>query len=422
MEHRIQTAYVREIKRKQGTAWQGVLEYVTPESDKYRRMTTVFDREKVKTKAQAERHLKRWRDEATAKLASMKEPKPLPVDATMSVYEYVKQTTRRRIASRKLEESTQYSYRFSLAHVEEAFSKIRLCDLKPTTVSAWIAGMNEKGLSPATISKAFRLLKQACDIAVDEELIPRNPCKRKAVMLPEARKEEPNVLDDGRHDELVKLLSGMERTPTVLAAYIALYAGMRRGEICALTWGDIDLDAATISVNKTIGIKQGGTYIKQPKSASGKLEVPISTQLAPVLAAHRAFMHEDWAALLEAAGMKADDAAFSKLYVIGTLDGRYANPTRLGKTWQALAESHNLMGTQGRYITLHDLRHQHATTSIAEGADVKSVSDNLGHANTSITLDIYAAADKKAKRRAVEKVGDVFDPSTVQGDGDGDER
>ena len=53
---------------------------------------------------------------------------------------------------------------------------------------------------------------------------------------------------------------------------------------------------------------------------------------------------------------------------------------------------------------------------------MKSVSDNLGHANTSITLDIYAAADKKAKRRAVEKVGDVFDPSTVQGGGDGDER
>lgn len=422
MEHRIQTAYVREITRKQGTAWQGVLEYVTPESTKFHRITTVFDREKVKTKAQAERHLKRWRDEATAKLASMPEPKPLPLDATMSVAEYVKRITNQRIASEKLEESTQYSYRFSLAHVEEGFSKIRLCDLKPAHVSAWIAGMNEQGLSPATVSKAFRLLKQACEIAVDEELISRNPCKMKAVRLPKSRKEEPNVLDDGQHDELVKLLSRLERTPTVLAAYIALYAGMRRGEICALTWGDVDLETATIHVNKTIGIKEGGTYIKQPKSASGKREVPISSQLAPVLAAHKAFMREDWAALLEEAGIKADDAAFSKLYVIGTLDGRYANPTRLGKTWQALAENHSLIGTQGRCVTLHDLRHQHATTSIAEGADVKSVSDNLGHANTSITLDIYAAADKKAKRNAVEKVGGVFDPSTVRSGGDGDER
>lgn len=412
MQITVRSVYVTQRTDRPDQPWVGRFQYFTDaEPGKVKTISKTFDPSKVKTKDQAERAKKKWRDEVVAKLSDMPEPKAPAPDATISVAEYVKRITNQRIAAEKLEESTQYSYRFSLAHVERGFSNVALADLKPTDITAWIAEMNEAGLSPATISKAYRLLKQALEIAVEDELIVRNPCLRKAVRLPKACKEQPNVLDASGRTAIVHRLADMERTPTVLAAYIALYTGMRRGEICALTWADVDIDRATISVSKTVGIKQGGTYIKAPKSERGRRAVPMPTQLVPILAAHRAFMHEDWAAYMDSLDLKHDEAAFSKLYVIGTIYGEYRNPTRLGKAWQSLAETFNLIGTQGRIVTLHDLRHTYATVAVASNSDVKSVSGNLGHANTAITLDIYAGDDEQAKRRTAEIVGRAFELS-----------
>lgn len=416
MQVSLKRSYLRQRMDRPGTPWVGTVEYTTSdEPNKRRSSSRTFDPSKVRTKAQAERQLKKFRDELIGELAAKPEPKPQQPDADTPVSDYVDRVTKERIAAEKLEDSTAYGYRFSMQHVRDGFSAVKLRDLKPSHVTKWVAGMNDAGLSPATISKSFRLLKQALDQAVDDEVIERNPCAKKSVKLPTARKAKPNVLDAKGRADLVDALGGMERTPTVLAAYIAMLTGARRGEICALRWADVDLDNALITVRRSIGIREGGCFVKGTKSENGTRVIPISTALMPILAAHRDSMRADWAALMDKLELPSDDAAFGLLYVLGGLDGRFQNPTRLGKQWQALAESLNLVGTQGRVVTLHDLRHGVATISVADGADPKSIASNLGHSDVRLTLDVYAADDLDAKRRAAELVGAAYFKPVDQG-------
>lgn len=405
----IKRSYLRQRMDRPGTPWVGTVEYFTADAPEKRRSTSrTFDPSKVRTKAQAERQLKKFRDELVGELSAKPEPKPQQPDADTPVSDYVDRVTKQRIAAEKLEDSTAYGYRFSMQHVRDGFSAVKLRDLKPSHVTKWVADMNAAGLSPATISKSFRLLKQALDQAVDDEVIERNPCAKKSVKLPTARKEKPNVLDAKGREALVDALDGMSRTPVVVAAYLAALTGARRGELCGLRWNDLDLDNATISIRRSIGIREGGCFVKGTKSENGTRIIPISSALMPILAAHRDSMRADWAALMDKLELPSDDAAFDSLYVLGTLDGRFCNPTRLGKQWQALAESLNLVGTQGRVVTLHDLRHGVATISVADGADPKSIASNLGHSDVRLTLDVYAADDLDAKRRAAELVGAAY--------------
>lgn len=91
------------------------------------------------------------------------------------------------------------------------------------------------------------------------------------------------------------------------------------------------------------------------------------------------------------------------LFVLGRIDGTYMNPHTLWREWKAIAKSLGLVGTEGKTPVFHDLRHTFATVAIKSGADVKSVSSILGHANTAMTLNIYASEDPEAKRRTMER-------------------
>lgn len=89
---------------------------------------------------------------------------------------------------------------------------------------------------------------------------------------------------------------------------------------------------------------------------------------------------------------------------LGDPNGSYLTPRLLSTSFWRRAKRLELKGSQGKRPTFHDLRHAFATTAIAEGVDVKSVSSILGHADASMTLNVYASADPEAKRNAVETV------------------
>lgn len=96
-------------------------------------------------------------------------------------------------------------------------------------------------------------------------------------------------------------------------------------------------------------------------------------------------------------------------FILGTLESesRPYNPTQLGKDFAAFCKMN------GFTCTLHDLRHTFATFMIGSGADVRTVADYLGHANPSMTLDIYADVDPEAKQQAVKYIEGAFDELTV---------
>jgi len=184
-------------------------------------------------------------------------------------------------------------------------------------------------------------------------------------------------------------------SPMTVAAWIALFTGLRRGEVCGLRWRDVSLDDRMMLVTRSIGEGRGGSsYIKGPKTHRTR-DVPIAGQLAGVLSVWYAQCRDEWG---------LTDGEMFDLYVIGNAEGGFCLPTYITEGWRVLSRGWNLVGTAGRRVTFHDLRHTFATAAIVGGLDVKTVSSILGHSSAAMTLDIYASADPDAKRAAADRI------------------
>lgn len=388
----ITSAFLRKAK---GKPYRGVIKYRDPANpERTKQITTTFDRELVKTKTQANAALQAWRAEVENKT---------PMSG-IEVPDYVNRYVSMLAKSGNIEKSTANTYRFIAKHIEEGFSGVSIADLSPSDVQVWETRLLDKGLSASTVLKALRLLKQSMENAVEVDgIIQKNPCKK--VKPPKRPAANPNALDSDGLARTKEILSTMELKPLTVAAYIALYTGMRRGEICALTWNDIDLERNEVTVSRALGVGAGGVYAKQPKTNQRRV-VPFHPDLNEILSEYRSKKKLEWqrANFIKEA-TPTSDAAFLKQYVLGADDGSFYNPPRLTKEWKSLASLYNLTGTEGELIGFHGLRHSYASTAISNGADVRNVASNLGHANVAVTLNVYASADPEGKRRAAEKVG-----------------
>ena len=321
-----------------------------------------------------------------------------------SAADYVDQYIRQLQDGGVIEPSTVRDYLMTAKRLREHFADIKLRDLDPSDIQIWEADKRRMGASASVVGKCHQLLKSACKRAVELGDLDHNPLDK--VKPPKREKKRPNALDREEREHLVSLLSDMEPTVLVVGAQIAMYTGLRRGELCALRWRDVDLDNAEIHVQSAIGLGDAGQYEKSTKTGSSTRTVPISSTLDSVLRQRKAFMQSERLKV----GVSAHGADFNKLFVLGDVTGRYCSVTVLSRDWTSFAKNHNIIGNQGERLMLHGLRHSFATAAIEAGADVKSVSDNLGHANTTVTLDTYASATKDGKRKATQLVDDSFNP------------
>lgn len=358
-----------------------------------------------RTKTEARRILNAWHEQMEAEHATP--------DASKTVAEYVADYITTRERQGRLEESTLHDYRRTAKYLDygegASIGGIVMRELTPRQVQAWESALFECGLSGTTCLKAHRLLKQVCKYAVEIDDLPKSPVR--GFDAPSRSTGKPNALDaDGRRQAMLALGS-MEPTPVTIAAELALYTGMRRGEICALTWADVDLDGVEWSstnergpklrVTRSLGDAAGGSYLKEPKTEKGRRVIPLGGGIVDTLKTRRARMWAEWADAMQEAGHMPKEATFSTLYVIGWTNGDYYDPDTLTKQWRELAKQIGLVGTQGRTPTLHDLRHSAATMLITRGVDVATVSAILGHEQISTTLDMYTSSDNAAKRGAV---------------------
>ena len=398
-----QSSYLRGPDKNGRGKWQGFLRY-KGEGGKWRQVSRTFG-DDVKTEKQATKALEAWKvekeleavaeDEAeAAALAAHHEPTvaDLPVGEYVSSYIDVLET------AGAIRPSAVTDYRISARHIADGLGGVTMGKLSPTKIQKWEAGLLRSGRSASTVLKYHRLLNAAYKFANSQEQLSRNPCA--AVKKPRRPTPSPNSLTAVQLARLAKTLGVMEPTPTVTAAAIAMYTGMREGEVCGLRWKSYDAGAGTIRVENAVAKAGGKTYETDPKTKESRRDVPVEPMLARMLERRRAIMVED----LQVAGITLEDDEFGELFVVGTVDGRYMHPVLLSKSWKTLSESFGLIGTQGRAVTFHDLRHSYATRAIAQGADVKSVAANLGHADAHVTLNIYADADKESKRRTAALV------------------
>ena len=401
--------FVRQLVNRPGQPWVGYVKD-SQRRQKSKTLKTYVNRNgktsPVKTEADAKRALDQWHDKLEQ--AAIRDAKGIP-QASTPVADYVDSYIDDLEVSQSVEPSTIDGYRKSAKYIREKFSKTSISDLTTAQVQKWEAALLKRGLSASTVGKAHRLLKMICKHAVEVHDLTWNPCD--AVKPPRRKAPDPNSLSAQDGARLAMTLAVMEPTPVVTAATLSLFSGMREGEVAGLRWRECDFENHVIHVRESIGTASGGAFSKTPKTSGSRRDVPLTAQMQTALEARRAKMTEE----CEEAGIdtNSDDfeAYFGSLYVLGTADGRWHNPTCLSREWSALASAMGLVGSQGRRVCYHDLRHSFATRAIAAGADVKSVSSVLGHANAAMTLNIYASADPDATARASRLVSHELEPS-----------
>ena len=314
------------------------------------------------------------------------------VGSSMTVREYMDAWLRHKERGGTVEPSTIKGYRTEVKWVDRYIGDVRLSDLTIADISSWMQDMSGDGYAPKSCAKAFRILKQALDFAMAQDLLTKNPCD---FCKPPKRVKTPiNALSKSERSRMLSISRRALPTPLAIAIELALTTGMRRGEVCALRWGDLS-DDGIVTVRRALGNGAGGFYEKEPKTSSSARTIPLTGYTFKVLTAIR---KDRRLACMEMG------VPFGDPYMLGTLgeDDRPYNPTMLSKDFTAFTKMNNFD------CSFHDLRHTFATMLIAEGVDVRTVASYLGHASVSMTLDIYADVDPDAKKAAVGKIEEAL--------------
>lgn len=302
---------------------------------------------------------------------------------------------------------------------------LKLKKLNAQLLEIAYAKLKEQGLSGTTINHIHSDMKAMLKKACAYDLLLKNPADRvdppkrnkpdrKAISaketarllqcLNQAELEAYNALEqkENRQEQRgntkdrsfirdIRPLSCVMATKTILAT------GMRRGEVCALTWGCMGLKCDRLEVKGSI------TYqceYKDPKTAASVRSIALDANTARHL--------RDWkrqqARYLNKIGLiqNANTPVFCNSV------GTWLDPTRLSNWWKHFRHENNFPG-----LKLHELRHTQATLLLANGVDVKTVQNRLGHANASITLDWYAHPIPEKDEQAATILGSLMQPQTL---------
>lgn len=180
------------------------------------------------------------------------------------------------------------------------------------------------------------------------------------------------------------------------AMLLFLLTGFRRGEVAGLEWKDINLEAKTITVNRSLTTVNGyGTILKEPKTESSKRTISISDTLVNCLIEYKNFQTENRLAFGDY--MQAND------YVFTQENGKRLNPSSYTSWLNKVLKSAGL-----DHVSLHSLRHTNITMQIAAGVPLVTVSARAGHARTSTTSDIYAHFIKSSDKTAADIIDKIF--------------
>ena len=382
-------------KRKK---WRGQIAFKDENGKRRFKRTTL----EAKGKRAAQAEFEQWHanTEAQAQANAKRDPYGIAIADTF-IADYIEQYIDTKERTGVIQPSTAKDYRNSNKHIRRAFENMPISTIQSKDVELWIAELNEKDYSPSLISKCYRLLKLARKEATQRDAIRKNPLDTVKSPKRGNKKEGINALDEQGRKEILRRLDSCELSPVIVAAYIAIYAGLRREDVCGLQWRDVDFTKHVMWVKRAIGIGKGGAYVKPPKNDKPR-NIYMPESLESCLLKWKEIQRGNFTESL--ASLKGDS------YVIGYPVGyqndnaKWFNPTRLTKEWHSLAKLFGIRGTEGRLPTFHDLRHTSATAAVAGGVDIKTVSSILGHSNAAMTLNTYASADPNAKREAAKQI------------------
>jgi integrase len=266
---------------------------------------------------------------------------------------------------------------------------VPLQKLKPEHVSEWHGKLIASGLSPRTVLHAHRLLSLGLKRAAENGTIVRNV----ATIRRPPKVEDPEI-ETLSAEQITAVLTGLANHYLGPIATLALTTGMRRGELLALQWADINLDRGVLRVERSLEETKAGLRIRPPKSKRGRRNLTLPPEAIDMLREHRKHQIEVRLAL----GQGGQPSL-----VFSTIEGEHLSPDNLSRDWRRVCRARKLP-----LVSFHSLRHTHASILLGKGVPVLAVSRRLGHAKASVTLDTYGHLMEGADAAAAKAIEGVL--------------
>jgi integrase len=308
---------------------------------------------------------------------------PDPTRATVSEYLRTWLAGPLGLSPKTLERYQELGERQIIPHLGSS----KLQKLKPEHVQQWHGALMGEGLSARTVGHAHRLLRLMLQCAVKNGTLARNVASVHAP--PKVDQTEIEILSAEQIAEVLTKLEGHGLYPI---AALALATGMRRGELLGLQWGDIDLDGATLGVERSVEETKSGLRVKSPKTKRGRRNVTLPADAVALLRAYKVKQLE-LRLVLGHGSIKPETLVFS------TLEGGLLSPDNLSRDWRRISASRKLPR-----VSFHALRHTHASMLIGKGVDILTISRRLGHSKPSVTLDTYGHLIKGTDAAAAKAI------------------
>lgn len=269
----------------------------------------------------------------------------------------------------------------SSIHIQRMYN-----DLKENGRMPRGAKQNDKPLSNTFVRRVHAVLQAALKQAVKERLIPYTPCEN--CRIPHKDKKEMTILPP---EKIGRYLQEAEKYGVLPMFYLELSSGLRRGELLALQWEDLNVKERILTVNKQVTRMEGELDVTEPKTKNSVRKVALSQQAVDLLVQEHE-QHPD-----------------NPILFPSPRTGGYWSPDAVSRINRKLLKNAGIE----EHVRFHDLRHTFATMAISSGVDVKTLSSMLGHYSAGFTLDTYTHITNDMQRGAAEKIGGFMESATA---------
>jgi integrase len=297
------------------------------------------------------------------------------------------------VHKRTLRTSSYIRYRFALdKHILPTLGHIVLQKLTMRMIQKFYNRMLDEGQSRSSVNTMHKVIHQGLDHAVKERLIAINPSSGVSLPSPEKRKVQPLTLEQAQH--LLQTAQGTMIEPLVA---LALTVGTRIGELLTLSWSDVDLEAGTVYIHRTLTQVEHSRYVPgDPKTEASERTLFLPQPVIDILRAHRARQHAE--------RLKAGSAWLQQDLVFCTNEGKLYLPETVRNRFYAF-----LKKAEVPRIHFHDLRHSAASLLASMGVSPKVIQEMLGHSGVEMTMNIYTHTLPSMQKEAAEKMKNLFE-------------
>ncbi|SET38763.1 Site-specific recombinase XerD [Natronincola peptidivorans] len=331
-------------------------------------------------------------------------------------------------AAHNLEERTLASYKAELnGKILPCLGHIKLSKLRPDQILSFLNNLLEDGCrldgkpgpySNRIIKYQHQILSSILQTAVYWQIIEDNPCRR--VKVPK-HNNAPQQVKHFDEEQTILLLEAIkdEDLKYQVVVNLALFGGLRKGELLGLQWPDLNLEEGTIRISRANSyLKELGTFTKAPKTKSSIRTISIPSNVVKLLREYKVWQNQEKLGL----GDAWDEDWDKNKWILCQWNGKpmnYDSPnqwlTKFIKRYNDKIQENPKIKKEDKHkyllpvLSLHKLRHTSATLLVSERVDIRTVANRLGHAQSSTTLNFYSHALRASDTRAASTLEGLLD-------------